>query len=251
MTNKAGVQKENQSLSQGELKGDNDNYLFFSSIELMEYFLNNVSEKDLKTQTKRIFEMARVYMAKKDFEIEDVYSVFIMMKDISQVETVNEVFKLYFKKGKYPTRVVVQSAEMEETADIEIEFSAYRGKKEYIIDEQIEQLSGPVSAAVKADSFVYCSGVGPENFTESDKMDFKDRVKQCMDKLQKTLSEAGSDFKRTYSFMIYLQDENKIKDIEEVFEQYIGKDEEKANQLMKVEKMSNDCDVLICCSAYQ
>lgn len=228
----------------------NEDYLYFSSIELLEYFINNVAEKDIKTQVKRIFEMARVYMKKKEFEFEDVYSVLVMMKDINEIDAVNDVFKLYFKKDKYPVRVVVQTIELENTADIEIEFSAYRGQKEYIQNNTKEGI--PESIAVKADDFVFCSGVGSGGLSASEGTDtFKQRVKHCIDKLHNTLVEAGSDFNKVYSYMIYLKDEGRLKDVEEVFAEYILNDEEKSSQMMKVEKMNSDYDIIICCSAYQ
>jgi 2-iminobutanoate/2-iminopropanoate deaminase len=237
-------------IMEAQEESNNEDYLYFSSIELMEYFINNLTEKDIKTQAKRIFEMARVYMKKKEFELEDIYSVLVMMKNINDIEVVNEVFQLYFKKNKYPVRVVVQTTELEDTADIEMEFSAYRGEKEYILDGNKGET--PESIAVKADNFIFCSGVGSGSAAASEENGtFKQRVKYCIDKLHNTLIEAGSDFAKTYSFMIYLKDEERLEAVEEVFAEYILDDEEKSSQMMKVEKMTSDYDIIICCSAYQ
>jgi|GEM_PF-6464960 Putative translation initiation inhibitor, yjgF family len=130
--------KENQPGHNGE----DDNYLFFSSLELIDYFVNNLADKDIRTQTKRILEMARVLMRKKDFKLEDIYSVLIMVRNIGLGSQIDEVFSLYFKEGNYPIRVFIQIADLESTADVELEFSAYRGQKNISITESFFCLKG-------------------------------------------------------------------------------------------------------------
>jgi 2-iminobutanoate/2-iminopropanoate deaminase len=58
-----------------------DNYLFFSSLELIDYFLNNLQRK-YEDPDERIFEMARVFMAKKDFALK-TFTLFSVMVKIS------------------------------------------------------------------------------------------------------------------------------------------------------------------------
>lgn len=72
--------KENQPGHNGE----DDNYLFFSSLELIDYFVNNLADKDIRTQTKRILEMARVLMRKKilSWKIFIQYSLWLEISDL-------------------------------------------------------------------------------------------------------------------------------------------------------------------------
>lgn len=229
-----------------------DNYLYFSSVELIEYFRNNLAEKDIKTQTRRIFEMARVYMAKKDFALEDIYSILVLVKDMNQRGVVNEVFKLYFKEGSYPIRVIAEMSDLEGTADIEMEFSAYKGEKKFINTKKGHIPTGPFSQGVVVENYVYCSGVRPID-PETQKLvegDFKKYVRQCLDNLQVILEAAGTNLNKVYSFMIYLKDIDKLPLVEEVFNEYFSDQDGFVNQVMKVDNLNEDHEVEISCSAY-
>lgn len=237
----------------------NDNYLFFSSTDLIDFFMNNLADKDIKTQTKRIFEMARVFMSRKGFELEDIYSTLVFVRDMEQRDIVNEVFKMYLREGRYPIRVIVQIDDLEGTADIEIEFSAYKGEKKYVNSNKGHIPTGPFSQGVVIENYVYCSGVRPLD-PDTQKLvvgDFKKYVAQCLENLEKTLNEAGTDLTRAYSFMIYLKDMEKLPLVEEVFERYFcqieqakSEDDVFLREVMKIDKLNEDHEIEISCSAY-
>lgn len=229
-----------------------DNYLFFSSLELIDYFVNNLAEKDIRTQTKRIFEMARVFMGKKDFKLEDIYSVLIMVRNIGLGSQIDEVFSLYFKEGNYPIRVFIQIADLESTADVEIEFSAYRGQKKYINNGKIYLSEGPFSQGVIIDNYIHCSSVQPFSPVTQELIDgnIKRAVRQCLDNLRNTLELTGSSLDQAYSFIVYLKDLDTLSEVEEIFEEYVSSQNEILREVIQIEQFKGNHAIEIACSAY-
>jgi 2-iminobutanoate/2-iminopropanoate deaminase len=241
---KVNIIKEN---IHGENENPQDNYLFFSSLELIDYFFNNIAEKDIKTQTKRILEMAKVFMRKKDFELEDIYSILVMVRDINYRSIVNEVFRFYFKEERFPTRVFVQISEIESTADIEMEFSAFRGEKVFINLEK-GYPHGPFSQGVIIEDYVHCSGVLPFNATEDG--NFKQDIRLCLGTLQKVLESAGTGLDKAYSFIVYLSNLELLTEMEEVFAEYFPEEDDTLQKVIKVEKLIDNHKIEISCSAH-
>ncbi len=241
--------KENIQIADDNLQ---DNYLFFSSLELIDYFCNNLAEKDVKTQAKRIFEMARVFMDKKDFKLNDIYSILVMVRKIEDRPIINDVFKLYFNEGKYPIRVIVQTSDLESTADVEMEFSAFRGDKKFINTDQGHIPIGPFSQGAVIENYVHCSGVGPLN-PETQKMvegDFSQQVRQCIENLRAVLEAAGSNLKQSYSFMVYLSNLELLPKVESVFAEYFTDKDEIIQEVTKIDNLNENHQIEVSCSAY-
>ena len=228
-----------------ENNSNSDNYLFFSSLELIDYFKNNLAGKDIKTQVKRILEMARVFIEKKEFSMDDIYSVLVMVRDISNKDIINGVFQLYFQEGRYPVRIFVQISELESSSDIEIEFSAFRGEKSFI--NLGEKDNEPYSQGAVIENYIHCSGVAPvsQPMTEG----IKREVEQCLDKLQDILAKGNSSLDKAYSFIVYLKDINLLPQVEEVFTGYGLNREEILLEAVEVDKFCQDHDLEISCSA--
>lgn len=228
-----------------------EDYLFFSSLELIQYFINNLAEKDIKTQTKRIFEMARVYMNKKKFCIEDIYSILVMVRDMNHRPLVNEVFSLYFKEGKYPIRVIVQISDLEGTADIEMEFSAFRGEKQFINTTKGQIPTGPFSQGVIIENYVHCSGVRPIDPATQKLVDgeFTERVRQCLENLKVIVEDADISLKSAYIFVVYIKDIEKLCLVEEIFSEYYLLTEDIALEAVVIDDLNEGHDIEISCSA--
>jgi len=246
--NEKGVKDDHQ-----KIEADfQEKYLFFSSLELIEYFCNNLAEKDIATQTKRIFEMARVYMRKKDYVLEDVYSLLVMVKDMEHRAVINHIFQLYFKEGSYPVRVIIQISDLEGTADVEIEFCAFRGQKKFINTQKGHLPSGPFSQGVVIEDYVHCSGVRPLNPATQKIVDgdFKQQVKQCLENLNVILEEAGSNLQQAYSFMVYLKDLDLIGDVEAVFAEHFTEDDNVFKEVTHIDELNEGHLLEVSCSAY-
>jgi len=234
-----------------EEKNTQDKYLFISSSDLIEFFLNNLGEKDIKTQTKRIFEMARVFLNKKSFSLEDVYSVFVMVKDIKDQDIINDVFKLYFKEGSYPVRVLVQISGLEKTADLEIEFSAFRGEKSFVNGSRGHLAAEPFSQGVVIEDFVHCSGVLPLHPLTHKLIhgDFKQQVRQCLDNLRAILEDGGSCLDKVYNIMVYLKDLEKLSQVKEIFAEYNLDKEDIMQEVIMIDQLNEEAEIEISCSA--
>lgn len=229
-----------------------DHYLFFSSLELIQFFYNNLVEKNIKVQTKRIFEMARVFMTRKNFEFEDIYSVLIMVRDISYCSEINEVCGLYFKNGRYPIRVFLEISDLEDTSDIEIEFSAFRGERKYINSDNKYALSANSSQGVIIENYVHVSSVPPINPVTQKVVDgdFKQQIRQCLENLKEILEIAGTSLEKTYTFMVYLNNLEQLPLVEEVFIEYSLEKENIQQEVMKVNRLKGNYEMEISCSAY-
>lgn len=229
-----------------------DNYLFFSSLELIDFFCNNLAGKDIKTQAKRIFEMARVFMGKKDFVLEDIYSILVMVRQMDDREVINEVFRLYFKEGNYPICVFVQISELESTADVEMEFSAFKGTKEFVNTNKGHIPTGPYSQGVIIEDYVHCSGVRPLDPDTQKQVegDFQQQVKQCLENLKAVLEAAETNLQNAYSFMVYIKDLDLLPQIEAVFSEYYADNSDVLQEVTKIDGLNEDVEIEISCSAY-
>lgn len=226
---------------------EQDKYLYFSSQELISYFMNNIKEKDIKTQCKRILEMARVFMAKKDFRLEDIYSVAVMVRDINCCSQIQEVFRLYFKPDSYPIRVIIEMEEIDDTSDVEMEFSAYRGERKFINTDEKES----VSQAVIIESFVHTSGIGSFILDKpfQNRIDLGNQVRQSIENLKAILTKSGSSLEQAYSLMLYMKDISLLSQIEDIFAEYTFLDQDISQRVIQVKQVENGFDIAISCSA--
>ena len=191
-------------------------------------------------------------MQKKEFALEDIYSILVMIRDIEQRSIVNQVFRLYFKEGAYPIRVFVQMAELEGTSDIEMEISAYRGKKQFIKPTGTEP-QGPFSPGVVVEDFVHCSGVLPLDPRDHSKVKggFEQEIRQCLENLQIVLEAADTNLQNAYAFVVYLTDLEKLPQVEKVFLEYFSPEADILQEVVKVDRLVDDYSVEISCSAFR
>jgi 2-iminobutanoate/2-iminopropanoate deaminase len=192
--------------------------------------------------------MARVFMRRRDFELDDIYSILVMVRDINYRSVVNEVFRLYFREEKFPIRVFVQISEIESTADIEMEFSAFRGGKTFINLVKGHPY-GPFSQGVVIEDYVHCSGVLPLAVSPREG-NFKQDVRQCLETLKKVLESVGTGLDKAYSFIVYLPNLELLPEMEEVFTEYFTEEDDILQEVTKVEKLIENHKIEISCSAH-
>jgi len=227
-----------------------DKYLFFSSQELIDYFMNNLKEKDIKTQCKRIFEMARVLLNKKKFKFNQIYSLLIMVRDIRQCSIIKEVLKLYFDEGEYPIGVLIEIADLEGTADLEIEFSAFKGER-LVLNTLESNDTSYFSQGVVIENYLHSSGISyfDGNRDETDAKNFKQEVKKCLNNLETILNSAGTAMDKVYTFIVYLKDINNLPLLEEVFSEMDLSRNEVQREVVKVNNLYGNHELEISCSA--
>jgi len=234
---------------------DNNNslekYLFFSSQDLIDYFMNNLRDKDIKTQCKREFEMARVLMSKKKFKFEELYSMVVMVRDIKQCAIIEDVMKLYFKEGKYPIGVFVEIPDLEEGADVEIEFSAFKGDRHILSTLKEDNYVYPFSQGIVIDNCLHTSGIGYpyDDIREASAENLRDRIRKCLANIDALIKSGGTSLDSVYSFIVYLKDINDLAMFEEEFALLNLNKENVQLEAVEVDNLYKNYDFEISCSA--
>lgn len=78
----------------------------------------------IEVQTRNALENIKYLLASSNSSMDNILKVVIYMRNISEFDKMNEVYKEYFKKGEEPARVTVQAISPIEGIDIEIEVIA-------------------------------------------------------------------------------------------------------------------------------
>ena len=76
-------------------------------------------------ETKRMFERIEATLARHGLGLEDVFKCTVMLADISEWQTFNEIYYGYFEPGKYPTRSAMGVNGLALGARVEMECWAY------------------------------------------------------------------------------------------------------------------------------
>lgn len=80
-------------------------------------------------ETHRIFERLKAILARHGIGINDVFKCTVFLADMSEWKKFNEVYVSYFKAGKYPARSAMGVNGLALGARVEIEFWAYKPKR--------------------------------------------------------------------------------------------------------------------------
>ena len=82
---------------------------------------------DVGEQTYQIMSQIRNLLTANGYSMEDIVKCNIYMKDRKDFDKMNSVYKQFFKL--YPARITVYVSDLYEGCDIEIDATAYCGKK--------------------------------------------------------------------------------------------------------------------------
>jgi 2-iminobutanoate/2-iminopropanoate deaminase len=141
---------------------------------------------------------------------------------------------------------------LETTADIEMEFSAFREDKKYINTGKGHLPSGPFSQAVVIENYVHCSGVRPLDPVTQNLIngDFKQQIRQCLENLKVVLEASGTNLEKAYSFMVYLKELERLPLVEEVFQEYFTEKANISQEVTQINQLNQNHDIEISCSEY-
>jgi len=79
---------------------------------------------DIETQTRNALENIKHLLDGTNSSMRNIVKIVIYMRDVSQFEEMNRIYRRYFKEGEEPARVTVQAASPIGGIDIEIEATA-------------------------------------------------------------------------------------------------------------------------------
>jgi len=79
----------------------------------------------IKEQTLRVMENIKAILEEAGYGLNDVVSVTVFLKDLSDFKEFNEVYAKFFKKEP-PARTTVQAANLPKNVLLEVNFIAYK-----------------------------------------------------------------------------------------------------------------------------
>ncbi len=235
--------------SQGIKIGD---YVFCSGVRPIDSSTQQLVVGDFRQRVRQCFENLKAVLAEGEATMDDVFTTIVYVRNMADRPIVNEVTREYFREGDFPLRIIVEISRLNEDHDLEIECAAYLGAKEFLTTRKGQVPTGPFSQGVKIGSFVYCSGVRPidpstQKLVEGD---FERRVRQCLDNLGVIMSEGGADFSKVYTTTVYIRNMVNVPIVDKVFTEYFNKDRYPVRQIVEINRLNEDHDVEIACSAY-
>jgi len=101
------------------------NFVFLSSQLSADLKVHKILGGNIREQTKQALENIKFLLESAGSSMDDIVKIVIYMKDVkNDFNTMNDVYRKYFKKGEEPARVTVQALSPIEKIDIEIEATA-------------------------------------------------------------------------------------------------------------------------------
>jgi 2-iminobutanoate/2-iminopropanoate deaminase len=79
---------------------------------------------DIEIQTKNALDNIKYLLESAESSLENVVKVIIYMRNVSDFNKMNQVYRKYFKEGEEPTRVTIQAMSPIDGIDIEMEVTA-------------------------------------------------------------------------------------------------------------------------------
>ncbi|WP_211234633.1 RidA family protein [Algoriphagus mannitolivorans] len=83
----------------------------------------------IEAETHQMFKRIQATLAQHGLGLEDVFKCTVMLADMSEWPTFNQVYATYFEKGKYPTRSAMGVNGLALGARVEMEVWAYNPQK--------------------------------------------------------------------------------------------------------------------------
>ncbi|AGF55702.1 2-iminobutanoate/2-iminopropanoate deaminase [Clostridium saccharoperbutylacetonicum] len=79
---------------------------------------------NIEIQTKNALENIKYLLENSNSSMNNILKVVVYMKNIFEVDKMNEIYKMYFKKNELPTRVAIQTTFPNKNIEIELEVVA-------------------------------------------------------------------------------------------------------------------------------
>ena len=102
-------------------------FLFLSSQLSVDLHTHTLLTGSMAEQTKQSLENIKFLLESSGSSMSAVVDVAIFMRDVSQFDEMNKVYRTYFKDGEEPARVTVQAPSPLPGIDIEVKVVAVTG----------------------------------------------------------------------------------------------------------------------------
>lgn len=101
------------------------NFLYLSSQLSVDLKSHKILKGDIAEQTRRSLENIKFLLESAGSSMDNIVKVVVYMRDVAKdFESMNSIYRQYFKKGEEPARVTVQAISPIEGIDLEIEVTA-------------------------------------------------------------------------------------------------------------------------------
>lgn len=229
-------------------------YIFCAGSRPIDPLTENIVQGDFRTKVRCVLENIQRVLQKRNATLDNVFTAYVYLRNLTDGTIVNEVFKEYFKQGKYPIRVVVEVSRLIDNHDIEIVCAAYSPNEniQYLSTNPGKPSARPLSEGVKIGQYVYCSGVRPLDPATQKLVlgDFPQRVRQCFDNLKAILSAGGATMDDVYTTIVYVRNMADRRIINEVTREYFRAGNFPIRVIYEISRLNEEHDVEIECAAY-
>jgi 2-iminobutanoate/2-iminopropanoate deaminase len=100
------------------------NFLFLTSQLSVDLKTNKILRGSITEQTRQALENIKFLLESSGATMNSVIKVVVYMRDITDFDQMNQVYREYFTKGQEPARVTIQARSPIKNIDIEIEVVA-------------------------------------------------------------------------------------------------------------------------------
>ena len=100
------------------------NFLFLTSQLSVDLKTNKILNGNVIEQTTQTMDNIKFLLESSGTNMDNILKVVIYMKNLKDFESMNQVYRKYFKKGLEPARVTIQATSPIKDIDIEIEVTA-------------------------------------------------------------------------------------------------------------------------------
>jgi 2-iminobutanoate/2-iminopropanoate deaminase len=211
---------------------------------------------DFKTKVRCTLDNLQAVLKKGNASLGNVFSACVYLRNMADKPVVDEVFREYFKEGRFPSRVIVEISRLMDNHEIEIVCSAYvpesEEKIQYLNTAKNQILTESVSQAVRIGQYIFCSGaraVDPDT-QELVQGDYRQRVRQCFENLKMVLAEGGATLADVYFTTVYVRNMADRPIVNEVMREYFQQGKFPLRIIVEISRLSGEQDIEVDCSAY-
>ena len=190
--------------------------LFLSGVVSRSAKQNTVVAGDLTTQSRVVLDNAAVLLQADGLSLADVVSNRVYITDASNFDAMNAVYREYFPANP-PARATVASGLAGSQYLIEMTMTAARGSRRVI---GAAPPGVPISQAIRSGRRLYVSGVLGN--TPETKGDVAAQTREVLERIGKTLREAGALPSDVVDSLVYLRDVSLFAAMDAEYAKFFG-----------------------------
>ncbi len=199
--------------------------LFLSGIVARDNASNTPTGGDTAAQTKQVMTTAGELLKAAGFGFEHIVSSRVYITDVTAFQQMNQNYVPHFAKEP-PARATVVTPLPNAAFNVEMTFIASRAPKQVFTTPAADGSPGKPSAilssAVKVGNKLYVAGILGNN--QQNKGDMKAQTTELLARVERTLKAAGYGWGDVVDSMVYITDQAKFGEMNEIYRTVFPKD---------------------------